>query len=56
LASSKSGVPKTLGGPAVNRGEQIASFSALALIAPETGEIARGSQTPKGRPHPFCPH
>ena len=47
LASSKSGVPKTLGGPAVNRGEQIASFSALALVAPETGKIARCSQAPK---------
>ena len=55
LASSKSGVPKTLGGPAVNRGEQIASFSALALVAPETGKIARCSQAPKRPPPTLLP-
>jgi hypothetical protein len=55
LASSKSGVPKTLGEPAVNRGEQIASFSALALVAPETGKIARCSQAPKRPPPSLLP-
>ncbi len=55
LASSKSGVPKTPGGPAVNRGEQIASFSALALVAPETGKIARCSRAPKRPPPTLLP-
>jgi hypothetical protein len=50
-----SGVPKTLGEPAVNRGEQIASFSALALVAPETGKIARCSQAPKRPPPSLLP-
>src|SRR5262249_5663324 len=35
--------------PAVNRREQIASFGALALVAPQPGEAARRTQLPELR-------
>jgi len=35
---------EAFGEPAVDRGEEVAGFGALALIAPEAGEARRGAQ------------
>ena len=38
---------ETFGEPAVNRGEQVAGFGGVALVAPEPGEAYGGAQFPE---------